>query len=321
MSPVLEVEDLRTYFFTTRGVIKAVDGVSFTLEPGESLGLVGESGCGKSMTLLSLLRLVPQPGGQIVSGRVLLQGQDLLRKNESEMRKIRGAKIAIVLQDPLTSLNPAFSIGFQVGETIHLHQKARGETMWRRAVESLRLVNIPSPETRLRDFPHQLSGGMRQRVVGAMALCCEPVVLLADEPTTSLDVTIQAQYLELFENVRRTTNVSMIFVTHDLGIVATICDRVAVMYAGRVVEHAPTRLIFNDPRHPYTTALMQCLPKLDEYSERLASIEGQPPDLSALPAGCYFAPRCQHRRELCEQEYPPRSDLGGGHQVNCWLAT
>lgn len=319
MRPVLQVEGLRTYFSTRRGPIKAVDGVSFSLGHGESMGLVGESGCGKSMTLLSLLRLVPQPEGRIVSGRILLHGEDLLRKTESEMRKIRGAKMSIILQDPMTALNPVFSIGSQIGEVISLHQRVGGKTLWRRAAESLRSVRILSPEARLRDFPHQLSGGMRQRVVGAMALCCKPDLLIADEPTTSLDVTVQAQYLELLRKLRLDTGVSMIFVTHDFGIVAAMCDRAAVMYAGRIVECASTTRLFDHPQHPYTKALMNCVPRLAGSARDLTSIEGQPPDLGNLPPGCYFAPRCQRQQEVCQSEYPPEVEVAEDHRVSCWM--
>lgn len=315
---LLEVKDLRTYFFTRRGIVKAVDGVSFSLAEGETLGLVGESGCGKSVTCLSLLRLVPKPAGRIVGGEVFLEDQDLLRMTEKEIRKIRGKKISIILPDPLTSLNPVLSIGKQVKEPIRVHQGLRGSRLWGRAIDILQRVRIPSPEMQLRAFPHQLSGGMRQRVVGAIALSCQPVVLIADEPTTSLDVTIQAQYLALIKEIQKESRLSVIFVTHDFGVVARVCDRVAVMYAGRVVESGETREIFNHPAHPYTVALMRSVPSVEGKVERLFSVEGQPPSLHDLPTGCSFAPRCSSRMERCA-ESPPLASIGDKHSASCWL--
>ncbi|MGH7311538.1 MAG: ABC transporter ATP-binding protein [Candidatus Rokuibacteriota bacterium] len=318
--PLLEVRDLRTWFFTRWGVVKAVDGVSFTVREGETLGIVGESGCGKSMTALSILRLVPRPAGRIVGGEVLLEGEDLLGKSEREMRRIRGSRVSMILQDPMSSLNPVFTIGDQVAEALRIHQRLDGPGLWATARDMLRRVRIPSPELRLRAYPHQLSGGMRQRVVGAIALSCRPRVLIADEPTTSLDVTIQAQYLRLLKELQQEMRLALVFITHDFGIVAKVCDRVAVMYAGRIVETAEVREIFNRPRHPYTQALLASVPPLESRVERLASIEGQPPPLHALPPGCPFVPRCSHARAVCRQEYPPAVEVGNGdgHRAACW---
>lgn len=316
---LLEVRGLTTYFYTRAGVAKAVDGVSFSLKAGETLGLVGESGSGKSVTCLSILRLVPEPAGKIVAGEVIFEGSNLLAKSEAEMRRIRGRKISIVLQDPMTSLNPVLSIGDQVTETIRLHQKLKGQSLWDKAKDILRLVRIPSPEIRLRNFPHQLSGGMRQRVSGAISLSCEPRLLIADEPTTSLDVTIQAQYLALLKDIQAQTGLAMIFVTHDFGIVARMCDTVAVMYAGRIVEIAALREIFAHPQHPYSIALMKSVPRVEKRVDRLTGIGGQPPSLFALPLGCSFSPRCGSRTEKCEQVAPPSVAVGADHRVSCWL--
>ena len=315
---LLEVKGLRTHFFTRRGVVKAVDGVSFSLRAGETLGIVGESGSGKSVTALSLVRLVPQPAARIVGGQVLLEGEDLLRKSEADMRRIRGAKIAMILQDPLTSLNPVLSIGSQVTEAITLHQGLRGRGLWERAVDILRKLKIPSPEQRMSNFPHQMSGGMRQRVVGAIAISCEPRLLIADEPTTSLDVTVQAQYLRLLKEIQAESGLAILFITHDFGVVAKMCDRVAVMYAGRIVEMAGVRDLFTMPAHPYTEALMRSVPKLEEQVDRLYSIEGQPPAPDRLPPGCPFAPRCPYVMDRCRQEYPPQVTIGAGHTASCW---
>ncbi len=315
----LEVEDLKTYFFTRWGTVKAVDGISFTLEEGESLGLVGESGSGKSMTCLSILRLVPEPAGRIVGGKIRLGGEDLIEKSEKEMRKIRGAKISMILQDPMTSLNPVFTIGNQLMEGIKIHRGLKGEKLRKRAVEMLEMVRIPSPEARLRNWPHQLSGGMRQRVVGAIALSCEPKLLIADEPTTSLDATIQVQFLRLLRQLQKETGLALIFVTHDFGVVARICDRVAVMYAGKMVEMADVRDLFNHAAHPYTQSLMKAVPKMEEKAERLISIEGEPPRLHNLPPGCAFASRCSAGKDRCDpDQFPPIVKIGEGHWVNCW---
>jgi oligopeptide/dipeptide ABC transporter ATP-binding protein len=318
-SPLLVVEDLKTHFFTRRGITKAVDGVSFTVQAGETLALVGESGSGKSVTCLSLVRLVPEPAGRIVGGRVLFEGQDLLEKTPAEMRRVRGKQIAMVLQDPLTSLNPALTIGTQVGEVLRLHQGLRGASLRERVLEALRRLRIPGADTRLRHYQHQLSGGMRQRVSSAIAMSCAPRLLIADEPTTALDVTIQAQYLELLKEVQRSTGVAIILVTHDFGIVAANADRVAVMYAGRIVEIGSTLQVFSHPRHPYTQALLRCLPGVEHKRQRLVEIGGQPPDLARLPPGCPFAPRCPEQRPICGEAYPPAS-VEAGHVAHCWVA-
>ena len=288
---VLDVNDLRTYFVTRWGVVKAVDGVSFQLRRNETLGIVGESGSGKSVTALSIMRLVPSPPGHIVGGSVHLSGEDILQLDEKEMEKVRGDRIAMVLQDPMTALNPVFDIDDQVGEALKIHRNMKGNALREQVIDMLRKVRIPAPEVRLRDYPHQLSGGMRQRVVGAIGISCDPEVLIADEPTTSLDVTIQAQYLRLLKDLQAETGVGIMFITHDFGIVAKMCDRVAVMYAGRIVEHADVRTIFNNPKHEYTKALINSVPKLEEKTGRLAQIDGQPPLLYNLPTGDAFAER------------------------------
>ena len=315
----LEVRKLQTYFFTRWGTVKAVDGVSFDIKEGEAFGLVGESGCGKSITCLSLLRLVPEPAGRIVGGEILLQGEDLLKKTEKEMRKIRGSQISMILQDPMTSLNPVFTIGDQVTEAIKIHRGLKGRNLWERAKKMLEMVRIPSPEIRLRSWPHQLSGGMRQRVAGAISLSCEPRLLIADEPTTSLDATIQMQYLRLLREIQEQAGLTLIFITHDFGIVARMCQRAAVMYAGKIVETADVRELFNHPAHPYTQALLKSVPKVEEKVERLVSIEGQPPPLHNLPPGCPFAPRCPYSKEACRSEYPPAVQINDKeHSANCW---
>jgi oligopeptide/dipeptide ABC transporter ATP-binding protein len=318
-APLLVVEDLRTYFFTRRGITKAVDGVSFTLHPGETLALVGESGSGKSVTCLSLVRLVPEPAGRIVGGRVLLDGDDLLQKTPGAMRRVRGKQIAMVLQDPMTSLNPALTIGTQVGEVVRLHQGLRGTRLRDRVVEALGRLRISAADTRLRQYPHQFSGGMRQRVSSAIALSCAPRLLIADEPTTSLDVTIQAQYLELLKEVQASAGVAVILVTHDFGIVAANADRVAVMYAGKIVEMGSTLQVFDNPSHPYTRALLRCLPDVGPKRDQLVEIAGQPPDLARLPAGCPFAPRCPERQPICDEAFPPPVTVEPGHVAHCWV--
>jgi oligopeptide/dipeptide ABC transporter ATP-binding protein len=316
---VLEVHDLHTHIFTRWGVVKAVDGVSFYLRQGETLGIVGESGCGKTMTALSLLRLVPRPGGRIVQGKIMLEGENLLDKSDNEMRHIRGRRISMILQDPQTSLNPVFSIGNQLIEGIRIHHHQEGyQSLVRRAIEALKQVRVAAPERRVQDYPHQMSGGMKQRVVGAISISCEPRVIIADEPTTSLDVTIQAQYLRLLREIQENTGLSLIFITHDFGIVAKMCDRVMVMYAGRVVESGPVREIFNKPAHPYTQALLSSVPKLEERPDRLYSIQGQPPALWDVPPGCRFAPRCAYADDRCQQAYPPSFTVDEGHIADCW---
>ncbi|MGH7323782.1 MAG: ABC transporter ATP-binding protein [Candidatus Rokuibacteriota bacterium] len=318
-APVVEVHDLSTHLVTRWGTIRAVDGVSFSVGEGETLGLVGESGSGKSMTCLSIVRLVPRPAARILSGRVLLDGEDLLAKSEQEMGRIRGRKVAMILQDPMSSLNPVFSVGMQVREPVAMYHGLGGSALARRAVELLASVRIPSPALRLRAFPHQLSGGMRQRVVGAMAIAAPPRLLIADEPTTSLDLTIQAQYLGLLKELQERHRLAMIFVTHDLGIVSRMCDGVAVMYAGRIVEAGPVRRIFKTPAHPYTRALLDSIPRLGAKVERLTAIEGQPPDLARLAAGCAFAPRCPQAMDRCRVEAPPELMVAEGHTTRCWL--
>jgi oligopeptide/dipeptide ABC transporter ATP-binding protein len=318
-SAVVEVRDLRTHLVTRWGTIRAVDGVSFEVAEGETLGLVGESGSGKSMTCLSILRLHPRPAAHIVGGSVRLDGEELLSKSEPQMQKIRGRRIAMILQDPMSSLNPVFSIGMQLGESVAMYHGLRGGALAQRATDLLTSMRIPSPAARLRAFPHQLSGGMRQRVVGAMAIAAPPRLLIADEPTTSLDLTIQAQYLALLEELQDRHRLAMIFITHNLGIVSRICDRVAVMYAGRIVEIGQVRQIFTAPAHPYTRALLESIPRLGAKLDRLAAIDGQPPDLARLPPGCAFAVRCPLAMERCRIEEPPPAEIGPGHSSRCWL--
>jgi len=293
--------------------------VSFALREAETLGLVGESGSGKSMTCLSLVRLVPRPAARILSGEVLLDGEDLLLKTEREMQQIRGRRVAMILQDPMSSLNPVFSIGMQLGEPLAKYHGLRGRARLARAAELLASVRIPSPAARLRAFPHQLSGGMRQRVVGAMAIAGPPRLLIADEPTTSLDLTIQAQYLGLLKELQQRHRFAMIFVTHNLGIVARTCDRVAVMYAGRIVETGPVRQIFTSPAHPYTRALLESIPRFGARRESLTAIAGQPPDLAKLAPGCAFAPRCPQAIARCTVDAPLETSVGAGHTTRCWL--
>jgi oligopeptide/dipeptide ABC transporter ATP-binding protein len=313
------VRDLRTHLVTRWGTIRAVDGVSFALGEGETLGLVGESGSGKSMTCLSIVRLIPRPAARIVGGEVRLDGEDLLTKSEREMQRIRGRRVAMILQDPMSSLNPVFSIGMQMREPLAMYHGLRGAAVMARAAELLAAVRIPSGAARLSAFPHQLSGGMRQRVVGAMAIAGPPRLLIADEPTTSLDLTIQAQYLRLLKELQQRHRFAMIFVTHNLGIVARTCDRVAVMYAGRIIETGSVRRIFTAPAHPYTRALLDSIPRFGARRERLTAVAGQPPDLATLPAGCAFAPRCPMAIDRCRVEAPPESSVAVGHTTRCWL--
>ena len=315
---VLQVEDLRTHFFTRTGVVKAVDGVSFDLKAGETLGIVGESGSGKSMTALSIMRLVPEPGGRIVGGRIMFDGQDLVELNGGDMSDIRGRDICMILQDPMTSLNPVLSVGDQLTETFRSDAAGPGRAVWDRAVQLLQMVRIPAPEIRMRAFPHQMSGGMRQRVVGAIAISRSPKVLIADEPTTSLDATIQLQYLRLLKDIQAETGAAIIFITHDFGIVARMCDRVAVMYAGKIVEIADVDDLFYRPQHPYTQALLGSVPDLEEDVEWLTSIDGQPPQLDNMPVGCSFQPRCEYAFDKCEEEYPPEYLVGNKHIARCW---
>lgn len=318
----IEVRDLETQIDTKLGRIKAVDGVSFSVNEGETLGIVGESGSGKSIAALSLLRLVPRPAAKVVGGEVILGGEELLQKSEEEMRKIRGRHISMILQDPQTSLNPVFSVGAQVMEAIGMHSNDSRKSLMERVIEALRHVRVADPARRVHDFPHQMSGGMKQRVVGAIALGSSPRVLIADEPTTALDVTIQAQYLRLLKDIQKETGLAIIFITHDFGVVARMCDKVAVMYAGRVVEYGPVRDIFTDPAHPYTRALLKSVPAIEEDVDRLYSIRGQPPAFWDMPKGCRFEPRCDVAMPRCKEGYPPnftRRDTDTvKHCANCW---
>ena len=316
---LLRVEGLKTYFFQRNAVLKAVDGVSFTVARGEAVGLVGESGSGKTMTCLSLMRLVPQPGARIVEGEIWFKDENLLDITEHEMRAYRGHRMAIIMQDPQTSLNPVYSIGEQVAEPVRLHLKERGQQAMTRVLDALRAVRIPRPEQRLVQYPHQFSGGMRQRVVAAMGLTTQPELLIADEPTTSLDVTIQAQFLRLIRELQQESGTSVIWVTHDLGIVAQMCDRVNVMYAGRIVESGKVRQIYKEPQHPYTRALLDSVPLMGARRDKLYQIDGQPPDLRSIPQGCPFWPRCPEAMDKCKEQYPPRTSLGGEDFVHCWL--
>jgi oligopeptide/dipeptide ABC transporter ATP-binding protein len=308
------------HLFSNRGarVVKAVDGVSFTLSKGETMGIVGESGSGKTMTSLSILRLLPT-AGRIVGGEIRFAGQDLLGKSDQEMQRIRGSDIAMILQDPMMSLNPLFTIGEQIAEPLRVHRGMRGAGLLNRLKELLNGVRIPSPEARLRDYPHQMSGGMRQRIVGAIGISCEPSLLIADEPTTSLDVTIQAQYLRLLKDIQQRVGLAMMFITHDIGIVAKMCDHVAVMYAGKLVERAPMRTLFKAPKHPYTEALLKAVPRLNTTTDRLWSIEGQPPDLADISPGCPFSPRCPVAEDRCRRDTPPEFQVGPNHYARCWL--
>jgi oligopeptide transport system ATP-binding protein len=317
--PLLEVDDLKTVFPTRDGIVKAVDGVSFRLDPGETLGIVGESGCGKSVTALSIMRLLQHPG-KIVGGKVLFLGRDLTKVSEGEMREIRGQEIAMIFQDPMTSLNPVFRTGWQVAEPVRLHQSMDKARAMGVAVSMLGKVGISSPESRARDYPHQFSGGMRQRAMRAMGLTTLPKVLIADEPTTALDVTIQAQILELLRDVNRDFGTATILITHNLGVVAGMCERVMVMYAGRIVESGPTADVFAHPKHPYTWSLLRSIPRLDaDVHEPLKPIEGLPPDLMRLPLGCAFHPRCPFKVERCSRDTPALNRVGETQLAACWV--
>src|SRR6266850_7760326 len=322
MAHLLEVKDLATHFPTRAGLVRAVDGVSFHLDRGELLGLVGESGCGKSMTALSIMRLIAPPG-KIVAGEILFEGRNLLQVSNSEMRGVRGNDIAMIFQDPMTSLNPVFTVGEQIAEALRLHRNLSRREARQGAIEAMREVSIPDPALRASDYPHQLSGGMRQRVMIAMALACDPKVLIADEPTTALDVTIQAQILELLNNLRRTRDLAVLLITHDLGVVAEVADRVAVMYTGKIVEESPVEALFARPKHPYTEGLLRSVPKLTSASvakkERLETIEGTVPSPTELPPGCHFAPRCPYRLPRCTEEEIPLYELESGVKVRCVL--
>jgi peptide/nickel transport system ATP-binding protein len=320
MAPLLEVRDLRTDFYTDDGVFRAVDGVSFSIGKGRSLGIVGESGCGKSVTALSIMGLIPQPPGKIASGEIRFEGTDLLKLSAAAMRDLRGNQMAMIFQEPMTSLNPAFTIGDQIVEGLLRHQPLGRKAAREQAIEMLRRVRIPSPESRYDDYPHHLSGGMRQRAMIAMALVCEPRLLIADEPTTALDVTIQAQILDLMRTLREETGTAIVLITHDLGVVAEFADDVVVMYAGRIVEQASVEALFADPQHPYTIGLLGSIPRLDLVQERLATIEGQVPMRLANITGCAFAPRCPFADARCREVAPPLTDVGNGHLAACWNA-
>jgi len=315
---LLKISNLKTYFFNEKGAVKAVDGVSFHVKKGETFGIVGESGSGKTVTSLSILRLVPPLEGRIVDGEILYKGRDILKMSEKEMQKLRGRYITMVPQDPMTSLNPVFTIGNQIGEAFRIHQNVSRNHLINKVIDMLRLVHIPSPEQRLNEYPHQFSGGMRQRAMIAMSLSCQPELIIVDEPTTALDVTIQAQILKLLKEIQGRFHTSIILITHDLGIVAGMCSRVAVMYAGRIVEQADVRTIYKNPRHPYTRGLIQSVPKIGALQKRLFMIEGQPPDLLRLPTGCRFSPRCPYRKEQCQEEEPKTETVGPDHQVCCF---
>jgi len=322
-APLLEVDELKTYFFTRDGIVRAVDGLSFSVARGEALAIVGESGCGKSVTSLSILRLIASPPGRTVAGRVVFEGRDLLQLSEPEMRKIRGDAISMVFQEPMTSLNPVLTIGHQIAEVLVLHRGASREGAMQRAVEMLRMVRIPEPERRVAQYPHELSGGMRQRVMIAMALACEPRLLIADEPTTALDVTIQAQILDLMRELKERTGAAIVLITHDLGVVAEMAQRVVVMYAGRKVEEAPVAELFERPRHPYTRGLLDSIPKLGAASggggaTRLSEILGTVPSLAEPIVGCAFAPRCGYATTRCRSDYPPLEEKVPGHHAACW---
>lgn len=317
---VLEVENLKTIFHTREGEVHAVNNVDFFLQTGELLGVVGESGSGKSVTMMSILKLLPSPPAEITSGRILFEGRDVLTMSDDELRELRGGEIGFIFQDPMTSLNPVFTVGYQLMEALREHLHIDRKSARKRAAELLTKVGIAQPEQRLKDFPHQFSGGMRQRVMIAMALACQPKVLIADEPTTALDVTIQAQILELVKEIRQDRGMGIIWITHDLGVVAGIADRVVVMYGGKIVEHADVRDLFKNPRHPYTRALLAAIPGVEtERDGKLHSIGGQPPSLTGEPGSCSFAPRCELAFGRCDDECPPMVQVSDSHQVACWL--
>ncbi|MDA8409985.1 MAG: ABC transporter ATP-binding protein [Treponema sp.] len=319
---ILQVQDLKTYFHTDEGIVKAVDGVTFDLHKGETLGIVGESGSGKSVTNLSIINMIPNPPGKIAGGQVMYAGKDLVKLTINELRSIRGNKISMIFQDPMTSLNPYLRISTQMIETIVLHQKLDKKTAKAKAIDMLKLAGIPAPEKRIDQYPHQFSGGMRQRVMIAMGLSCNPEILIADEPTSALDVTIQAQILDLIKDLTARLGTAVILITHSLGVVAGMCDTICVMYAGRIVERGPTTEIFDKPKHPYTQGLIKSVPRLDKTSgDRLYSIRGQPPNVIDLPDCCPFYPRCDKAMDVCKRKYPLSKDVGNGHAVSCWLYT
>ncbi len=332
---ILDVKNLKTYFYMSDGVVPAVDDVSFTVHKGETLGIVGESGCGKSVTSLSIMRLIPQPPGKIVNGQILYHGDDLVKMPMRKVRQIRGSNISMIFQEPMTSLNPVFMVGDQIAESLTLHQGLKGYSWrnwfsrikrldtpaWRRATEMLKLVGIPDPEKRVLNYPHQMSGGMRQRVMIAMAMACNPEILIADEATTALDVTIQAQILELMKDLRRRFGMSIILITHNLAVVAEMADTIAVMYAGKIVEYTTANQIFKDPRHPYTWGLLHSIPRVDQEKkdEKLPTIEGMVPSPYNLPVGCKFHPRCFNAGQKCREEEPPLQTMEDGRKLRCWF--
>ena len=319
MEAILKIEDLHVTFKTFGGKVHAVRGVTFDLHKGETLAIVGESGCGKSVTSQSIVGLIPEKTGRIERGRIIFNNRDLTKIKEKEMRKIRGVDISVIFQDPMTALNPTIRIGTQMTEGIREHKGVSASAAKEKALDMMRLVGIPSPETRFRQYPHEFSGGMRQRIVIAMALVCEPHILIADEPTTALDVTIQAQILELFKDIQEKTGVSIILITHDLGVVASVADRVAVMYGGKIIESGTKREIFYEPKHPYTKGLLQSVPRLDTVGKELTPIPGTPPDLFSPPAGCPFTARCPKAMVVCEKMYPDQTAVSETHQADCWL--
>ncbi len=319
MKELLVVKNLKTHFFTHEGIVKAVDGISFSLNKGETLGLVGESGCGKSVSSLSIMRLIPDPPGKIVDGEIWFEGKNLLKLNLKKMRDIRGKKISMIFQEPMTSLDPVFTIGSEIMETIQLHQGLKKEQARKRAINILKIVGFPDPEVRINNYPHQLSGGMRQRAMIAMALSCNPTLLIADEPTTALDVTIQAQILKLINDLKKEFGTSVLLITHDLGVIAEMCEYVAVMYAGHIVEYTDVNTLFSNPLHPYTLGLNKSIPRMDTEVERLDTIKGLVPNLLNLPPGCPFYPRCDYRLKKCLQEMPELVEVENRHLVKCHL--
>lgn len=318
MKELLVVNDLTTHFFTDKGVVKAVDGNSFVIKEGQTLGVVGESGCGKSITAMSILNLIEKPG-RIVEGSIKFNGEELVGIKEDKLRHFRGNEISMIFQEPMTSLNPVFKIGYQIGELLKLHKKMNKKEARERSIEMLKLVGIPRAEKVVDNYPHQLSGGMRQRVMIAMALACDPKLLIADEPTTALDVTIQSQILSLMNDLKEKTNTAIMLITHDLGVVAQMADHVLVMYSGKIVESAPVKELYQNPKHPYTVGLLESIPNLEEEKSRLNSIEGVVPNPFELPQGCYFAPRCKHAMEICKTQQPVTCQVGEDHTASCFL--
>ncbi|WP_055667068.1 ABC transporter ATP-binding protein [Desnuesiella massiliensis] len=316
---LVEFRNLKTYFYTEDGIVKAVNDVSFKIKEGQTVGVVGESGCGKSVTSMSLMRLIPNPPGKIVDGDILFEGKSVISLTEDEMREIRGNKISVIFQEPMTSLNPVFTVGSQISEAVILHQKLSKEEARKKAIEMLKLVGIPRAEEIVDAFPHELSGGMRQRVMIAMALSCNPKLLIADEPTTALDVTIQAQILDLMRNIKDKLNTSIMLITHDLGVIAEMADYVVVMYAGKVVEEAPVEELFENPMHPYTIGLLKSKPGMNTKDKRLYSIPGQVPNPIGMPDNCYFCERCEKSIEICKKNIPELKEIKPGHKVACWL--